>query len=85
MRIWMKLMVVSLVATPVAAQVQAPAAGTAPAQSTAQATPSAKPAADACEVMRKKLDDWPQLGEVRGRRRWSLPSIEAVNLPIEPL
>ena len=62
MRVWMKLVVVSLVATPMVAQVQSPATGAAPAQTTAQTTPSAKPAADACEAMRKKLDDWPQLG-----------------------
>ena len=58
MRIWMKLMMVSLVAMPMVAQVQSPAA----AAPSAQATPSAKPATDPCEVMRKKLDDWPQLG-----------------------
>ena len=62
MRVWMKLMLVSLVAIPMVAQVQAPAAGAAPAQSTAQAAPAAKPEADACEAMQKKLDDWPQLG-----------------------
>jgi lysophospholipase L1-like esterase len=53
-------MMVSLVATPVMAQVQSPAAGVAPVPSTAQVAP--KPATDACEAMRKKLDDWPQLG-----------------------
>lgn len=57
MRIWMKLMVVSLLATPMMAQVQTPAAGATP----AQAAPSAKPA-DPCAAMQKKLDDWPQLG-----------------------
>jgi lysophospholipase L1-like esterase len=51
-------MMVSLVAAPMVAQVQSPAVGAAP----AQVAPSAKPATDACEVMRKKLDDWPQLG-----------------------
>lgn len=55
---WMKLMMVSLVAIPMVAQVQSPAAGAAP----AQAPPVAKPAVDPCEAMRKKLDDWPQLG-----------------------
>src|SRR6185437_6519200 len=62
MRIWMKLMIASIVATPMVAQVQSPATGAAPAQTTAQAAPAAKPAPDACEAMRKKLDDWPQLG-----------------------
>ena len=62
MRVWMRMMMVSLMATPVVAQVQSPAPRAVPAQSTAQASPNAKPAADACEVMRKKLDDWPQLG-----------------------
>ena len=57
MSLWMKLMMVSLVAIPMVAQVQSPAAGVAPAQPTAQ-----KPATDPCEAMRKKLDDWPQLG-----------------------
>ena len=58
MRVWMKLMLVSLVTIPMVAQVQSPAAGAAQAQP-AQA---AKPAMDPCEAMRKKLDDWPQLG-----------------------
>jgi lysophospholipase L1-like esterase len=57
MSLWMKLMMVSLVAIPMVAQVQSPAGGVAPAQPTAQ-----KPATDPCEAMRKKLDDWPQLG-----------------------
>jgi lysophospholipase L1-like esterase len=60
MRIWMKLMMVSLVAMPMVAQVQSPTTG-APAQPAAQTAPPAKPATDACEAMRKKLDDWPQL------------------------
>ena len=58
MRVWMKLMLVSLVAILMVAQVQSPAAGAAP----AQAAPAAKPATDPCEAMRTKLDDWPQLG-----------------------
>jgi lysophospholipase L1-like esterase len=62
MRIWMKLTIVLLVAAPLVAQVQSPSAGAAPAQSTAQAVPAPKPVTDACEAMRKKLDDWPQLG-----------------------
>ena len=62
MRIWMKLMVVSLVAAPMMAQVQPPTTGAAPAQSTVQAAPSARPATDPSEAMRKKLEDWPQLG-----------------------
>src|SRR5579875_669822 len=32
-----------------------------PAQTASTGTIAAKPAADPCEVMRKKLDDWPQL------------------------
>jgi lysophospholipase L1-like esterase len=58
----MKLMMVSLVGTPMVAQVQSPAPAQAPAASTSQVAPSANLATDACEVMRKKLDDWPQLG-----------------------
>ncbi len=61
MRVWMKLIAVSLVTTPMVAQVQSPAAGATPAQSS-QVAPGAKPATDACEAMQKKLDDWPQLG-----------------------
>ena len=61
MRVWMKLMLVSLVTIPMVAQVQSPAAGAAHAQP-AQAAPAAKPATDPCEAMRKKLEDWPQLG-----------------------
>jgi lysophospholipase L1-like esterase len=57
----MKLMLVSLVTIPMVAQVQSPAAGAAQAQP-AQAAPAAKPATDPCEAMRKKLEDWPQLG-----------------------
>src|SRR5215469_18475 len=57
MRGWMTLMLVSLVAIPGAAQVLSPATGTAP----TQVAPGAKPATDACEAMRRKLDDWPQL------------------------
>ncbi|HEX5283057.1 MAG TPA: SGNH/GDSL hydrolase family protein [Bryocella sp.] len=34
---------------------------TPPGPATASAVQSAKPSADACEAMRKKLDDWPQL------------------------
>ena len=62
MCVLMRLMMVSLVATPMVAQVQSPATGVAPAQSTAQSAPSTKPVIDPCEAMRKKLDDWPQLG-----------------------
>ena len=61
MRVWMKLMLVSLVTIPMVAQVQSAAAGAAHAQP-AQAAPAAKPATDPCEAMRKKLEDWPQLG-----------------------
>jgi lysophospholipase L1-like esterase len=62
MRIWMKLMLVSLVPMPMPAQVQSPAVEAPPARSAVQVAPNAKPAPDACEAMRKKLDDWPQLG-----------------------
>ena len=62
MGVWMKLVMVSLVAAPMVAQVQSPATSAVPAQSTAQVAPSAKPAADPCEAMQKKLDDWPELG-----------------------
>lgn len=58
MRVWIKLLMVPLVAIPMMAQVQTPATGAAP----AQVAPSAKPGTNACEAMRKKLDDWPQLG-----------------------
>ena len=72
MRIWMNLLVVSLVATPMVAQVQSPAAAAPP----VQATPSAKPAADPCEAMRKKLDDWPQLGRYADANA-ALPSTQS--------
>jgi acyl-CoA thioesterase I len=58
MSLWMKLMMVSLVAIPMVAQVQSPAAGAAPAQAAA----APKPATNRCDAMQKKLDDWPQLG-----------------------
>jgi lysophospholipase L1-like esterase len=58
MRVWMKLMMVSLVATPMMAQVQSPATGASP----AQATPPPIRTADLCNAARKMLDDWPQLG-----------------------
>ena len=55
MRVLMSLVMVSLVAIPMVGQSPATAAP-------AQVTTSAKPAADPCEAMRKKLEDWPQLG-----------------------
>jgi len=72
----MKLMMASIVATPAVAQVPSPTAGAAPAQSTAQVAPAAKPAADACEAMRKKLDDWPQLGRYADANA-ALPATQA--------
>jgi len=76
MRVWIKLMMASIVATPMVAQVQSPAAGAAPAQSAAQVAPAAKPAPDACEAMRKKLDDWPQLGRYADANS-TLPATQA--------
>src|SRR5215471_11092505 len=75
MRVWMKLMMASIVATPAVAQVPSPTAGAAPAQSTAQVAP-AKPASNACEAMSKKLDDWPQLGRYADANA-ALPATQA--------
>jgi lysophospholipase L1-like esterase len=63
----MSLAVVVLAAAPVLGQVAAPAAA-----STA-APVAAKP--DACEAMRKKLDDWPQLGRYAAENA-ALPATE---------
>ena len=79
MSLWMKLMMVSLVAIPMVAQVQSPAGGVAPAQPTAQ-----KPATDPCEAMRKKLDDWPQLGRYADANA-ALPATEPRVLQIRAL
>jgi len=66
MGIWRKLVLASLVATPIVTQVQSPA------QAPVQAV---KPATDPCEAMRKKLDDWPQLGRYAAANA-ALPATE---------
>jgi lysophospholipase L1-like esterase len=62
MRVWASLAVVFFGVASMAAQVQTAPAGAAqtPATPSAVAPAVAKP--DACEAMRKKLEDWPQLG-----------------------
>lgn len=76
MRVWLNLVAAVCAVVPMAAQVPAASSGSAqatPAQSAA--APAAKPATDPCEAMRKKLDDWAQLGRY-GDADASLPAAE---------